>query len=229
MKPTNTLVTVHCYAGDKNLVERHLPFYEHHGHRVLILSPRDSGVSFFGKLCMQAGHRAYIGQDSLDRQIYHMKLALEFPAEFFLMNDADSLCVSPQIPEYLYNDSNETIWSNEVVEPRPHESPYPKIAMQPPYFLTRKSLEKIVKIASLIKAHPITPYIDWAMLAWSYEAGLRHLSFQSKEKQIELGEPPSPAHHAAERIRRCGMVMLHPVKTAEDLTLWKNAYIAREQ
>jgi hypothetical protein len=162
-----------------------------------------------------AGQRAYVGQASLDRQIQHMRIALSHPFDFFLMNDSDSFCLSPKIPDYLYTD--DYIFANAVGEPRPHSSPYPKVALQPPYFISRKNLEKLVAVAPRIRAHEITPYIDWAMLAWSQEAGVPFKAFWDYEK--DHGTPHPTAEIAADpwaemhdRVRNHGRVMVHPIK-----------------
>jgi len=171
----NTLVVVHCYAGDAQRVLNFMPCYLHHECPVIIMSPEDSKVEFTGIICRHAGRRAYIGQESLDRQRLHLQMALEYPYDYFLLNDSDSFCVSPEIPKYLYEESGGVVWSGEVTEPRPHESPYPKIAMQPPYFLNRESLKRMLAVADKpqVRAHSVTPFIDWYMLALTCEAGLR--------------------------------------------------------
>lgn len=225
----NTLVSVHCYgasvgtkrwdvkpAGDESLVATLLPCHERLQAPVVILSPVDAPVSWMGPhICRHAGKRAYIGQDSLDRQIAHLKILLEYPFEYYLMNDSDSCCIASEIPKVLYDCAGETLWSNLLVEPRPHKSPYPKLAAQPPYFLTRWSIKRILEVAPRIWAHPITPYIDWAMVAWACEAGLKLRSF------AELENPPlDPANantpYETRYGRICnGAIMIHPLKTAK--------------
>ena len=174
----DTLVVVHCYKGDAGLVKRHMPLYKHHGAKVLVLSPEDSPVRIRGVECQHAGKAAYYGQDSLDRQREHLKILAQRPEKFFLLNDADSFCLSPEIPRYLYEQSDK-VWSNEVVEWRPHSSPYPKIGMHPPYFLRRDTIQRMLRVADRpeVLAHPITPYIDWYMVALTYEAELKHESY----------------------------------------------------
>lgn len=223
----DTIVTVHCYAGDAAQVVNNMPCYLHHGKPpVIVMSPEDSPVVIPGIICRHAGKRAYIGQESLDRQVAHMRIAFEYPYKYFLLNDADSICVSPEIPKYLYNHSSNTLWSNEVIEPRPHESPFPKIALQPPYFMNRATLEKLIRISSRVKAHPITPYIDHFMLQLVYEAGVKHRSFLSKENPP--GELSGDTYtNMSERIRHHGRVMLHPVKTVESLNQWREDFRLR--
>jgi len=175
-----TLVVVHCYAGDRAIVKNAMPLFQHHGAPVLVLSPSNAPVRFRqpGVTCRSAGKAAYFGQDSLDRERAHLELLLEQPQRFFLLNDADSVCLSPTIPRYLYDGAAQgVVYSNEVLDWREHASPYPKIAMQPPYFLSRESIERMLSVAEGITAHPITPYIDWYLVALVSEAGVPHQSY----------------------------------------------------
>jgi hypothetical protein len=210
----NTLVAVFGYghsqvrpddwdykqSGDEGLIRMLLPYYEHHKCPVVIMSPSDAPIKVMGPhICRQAGKRAYTGQQSLDRQRDHLRILLEYPFKHYLLNDSDSCCFEPEIPRYLYDDCDNVFWSNEITEPRPHESPYPKIAMHPPYFLTRKTMETMLSVADRITAHPITPFIDHYMLQLVCESGVQHKSFLD---------------YITDR-----RVMLHPVKTWADLEL----------
>ena len=242
----DTLVVVHCYKGDKEIAKNAMPQFLHHGAQVLVLSPEDSPVRLrrSGVRSRQGGRAAYYGQDSLDRQRKHLEMLLDEPYEFFLLNDADSMCLSPTIPRYLYEQSDGVVWSNEVVEWRPHPSPYPKIAMQPPYFLTRESIERMLAVADRITAHPITPFIDWYMLALTCEAGLKHRSFPDGAsfpawQRSEIAETQSLGHNPihkndpdgvwhgewAMRDRvKLGAVLIHSVKHPEVLDLLVEAH-----
>jgi hypothetical protein len=177
-----TLISIHCWAGDKENVEWSLPVHLRHKRPILVLSPEDSPVEIDDPMveCASAGERAYYGQKSLDRQRKHLEYLLTQPYDYFLMNDADSMCLSPVIPQYLYLPENrEVLWSNEVGDWRDHPSPYPKVALQPPYFCHRSVIEKMLTVADLdaVRAHSVTPYIDWYMLALAEEAGVTHRSF----------------------------------------------------
>lgn len=165
----DTLVVVHCYAGDRQQVLDLLPVYEHHECPIVIISPDDSPVRDIGPhICETAGKRAYIGQDSWDRQYLQLKRLLKYPQKWFLLNDSDSFCVTPKLPEFLYRDDN-VVWSNEVDDfrkdmpefgPQFH-LPLAQIAMQPPYFLSRKALQAIVDNTENMQACPVCPFIDW--------------------------------------------------------------------
>jgi hypothetical protein len=172
------------------------------------------------------GKRAYIGADSWTRQHEHLKFLLSLPQKYFLIHDADSLCLSAVIPQKLYDESEGTLWSNEVTEPRPHASPYPKIAAQPPYFLTRDSIHRMLQASPRVPVHPITPYIDFAMLAWACEAGLKHRAFTELEHPSNYvfrptGDDPNICawQQLDYRIRYMGTTMVHPIKTPEQLAL----------
>jgi hypothetical protein len=229
----DTLVVVHCYSGDAEQVKNALPIYLSHECPVLILSPEDAPVIIDhpGVECRQAGKRGYFGQDSLDRQRAHLEILLEYPQTYFLLNDSDSVCLSPEIPAYLYARANGTVWSNEVREGRPHESEYPKIAFHPPYFMTRNTIKRMLAVAD-IPAHEITPFIDWYMLAMACEAGLRHESYPDgrsfpawrhgpipETKELGHNYVHEPAQNGgkdgAARMRaqvERGIVMVHSVK-----------------
>lgn len=222
---TDTICAVCCYQGDADLVARALPVHLAHGVPVIVLSPEDSPVRFPGILCHNAGKRAYIGEDSWTRQIAHLKTLLCYPYKYFLLNDADSFCVSAKIPEQLYWKPEGMFWSNKVPEPRPHSSPYPKIAAHPPYFLTRTSMEKLIESSKRVPVHPITPYIDFAMLAWACEAGLQLRAFAELE---DFSKAPDytgddPWERLDYRIRHTGACFCHPIKTQAQLDLCINA------
>lgn len=223
------LVAVCAYTGDQHQVITGLDLYLHHKCPVVVFSPEDApaDVRYPGIEREFVGRRAYIGQDSLDRQRMHFERLLARPYNFFLLHDSDSFCLSPEIPDHLFYYSQKTVWSNEVVEPRPHASPYPKIAMQPPYFLSRPVLEKLVSVADKVKAHEITPYIDWAMLAWTYEAGLQHKPFTALEHTPRTEEPcreTDPWEILRYRIKFMGTKFVHPIKTPAQQQLCRDAY-----
>jgi hypothetical protein len=222
-----TLVAVCCYDGDAHQVVRALPQYFHHDGPIIILSPEDSKVTIPGIICRHAGKRAYVGADSLHRQLLYFRTLLGYNYNYFLLNDSDSFCVSAKIPERLYAEAdNGVVWSNEVTEPRPHLSPYPKIAMQPPYFFTRASMEKMMKVGQNIPVHPITPYVDWFMVAMMSEAGLTHRAFTELEhsssyvfKATETDPNRACWQQLDYRIRYCGTCFCHPIKTPEQVSL----------
>lgn len=196
----NTLITVHGYAGDADRVQRHMPLYLHHERPVMVMSPWDAPIFNLylpGDIRYHCGgQRAYIGQLSLDRQLEHLKRMFLTPFEWFLANDSDSFCAAPEIPSYLYR-ARGVFWSNEVTDPRPHPSPLPKLALQPPYFFHRSVLEKFLQVAPGIVMHPITQYIDHYMLQLVCAAGVGHGNFAGGASGC--------------------VVMAHPVKTPEQV------------
>lgn len=223
-----TVVAVCCYQGDSPQVVNALEMYKHHGCPLVILSPKDSPVEFKGIKAAQFGRRAYIGQDSLDRQRFYMKYLLDnFSSDFFLLNDSDSFCVSAEIPAQAYAESANSIWAGIITESRPHTSPYPKLALHPPYFFNRESLVKMLKVAESIKAHPVTPYVDWYMLAIACEAGLTlrawaELEHDPKDAPVFSSNAPPEIRCWQEldyRIRYKGTRMLHPIKTPEQVAI----------
>lgn len=187
----SVLIAVHCYAGDRQQVVELLPVMEHHQVPIVIISPVDSQVHGIGPhICRAAGLRAYTGQKSWDRQYLQLKLLLEYPQKWFLLNDADSFVMTPELPAYLFEDDM-TVFSNEVDDfrkpgeswqglppwPLDYHKGFPLIAMQPPYFLSRRALEAIVQHSEGLQACPITPFIDWFWVPACYAAGIKHRRF----------------------------------------------------
>ncbi len=186
------LVTCHCYSGDRNQVLELLPYFEHHQAPIVIVSPVDSQVHKIGPhICRVAGGVGYTGQVSWDRQYLQLAALLDYPQKWFLLNDSDSFCVLQKLPDYLFEDDN-IVYSNEVNDfrkpgeswqglppwPKDYHKGFPLIAMQPPYFLSRAALEKIVKHAKGLKACPITPFIDWWWIPAIYAAKVKHKPFR---------------------------------------------------
>lgn len=219
MNPDTTVI-VCGYEGDGHQVNAFMPLYKHHGCPVVIMSPEDSPIPEIpGTATIRAGKRAYIGQDSLVRQWLHMKAALDFPSKFYLFNDSDSFCITPEIPAYVYQ--SEFLWSNEVEDfrvpgfdgiPASYHEGFEQIAMQPPYFMSRAILERLVSAGENIQADPITPFIDWYMVQVCYKAGMKH-----RHKGFVDGASFTTfdLHHArlmAHEVQHKGKNMLHSVK-----------------
>ena len=225
----DTLVAVSAYAGDLNQVQVNMPFYSHHGCPVVILSPTDAPITWLstrGVECRQAGLKGWIGAHTLERQVKFLKILLEYPKNFFLFNDADSVCLTPTIPKYLY-ERGDVLWSNEVPDLNPGPSLLPKIALQPPYFMTRKVIEGLIAAAK----NPATSYtapgpftspqgdpmpiptlcIDHFMLQLVYGAGLPHMNFHDGAS-FETGSAVG-LETMAGLVRDHGRVMIHQIKT----------------
>tara|TARA_R110000868_G_scaffold73521_4_gene213201 strand:- start:14005 stop:14730 length:726 start_codon:yes stop_codon:yes gene_type:complete len=220
----NLLVSVHGYAGDREQIDILLPLFEHHQSPIVIVSPEDSPIVGVGPhICRFAGKRAYIGQDSWDRQHLQLKLLLEYPQEWFLMNDSDSFVVTPKLPNYLFMDRN-AVYSNEVTDFRipgqtshgqtwadDYHRGFPLIAMQPPYFCHRQALEKIVNASANMKACPVTPFIDWWFVPACTYGKVKHVPFQTGAS-CETVTPHGIAV-MSQRVREYGATFIHSVKT----------------
>lgn len=226
MNNRKTLVSVHGYAGDAHQVFGLLDVFEHHQCPIVVVSPEDSKIEQVGPhICRFAGKRAYIGQDSWDRQHLQLKLLLEYDFDWYLMNDADSFVASPQIPDYLFRDRY-AVYSNEVTDFRvpgtrshgvdwslDYHAGYPLIAMQPPYFMSRVALEQIVAVSEGMIACPITPFIDWWFVPACVKAGLNHKPFRNGAS-CETVTPHGLAV-MSERVAKHGAVCLHSIKSSE--------------
>jgi len=220
------IVSVHGYAGDAHQIRMLLPVYEHHGFPVYILSPYDSKIESMGPhSCLFAGKRAYIGQDSWTRQHMQMNILLDHDFDWILMNDSDSFCFTPPLPDYLFEDKN-VLWANKVDDfRRPGETwtgaggpvtwaqdyhaGHELVALQPPYFCSREALLKMVLADKGHPACPICPFIDWYMVVAADSAGVQHKRFHdcvSCETETDMG-----LRLVTDRVAR-GATFIHAVK-----------------
>jgi hypothetical protein len=191
-----------------------LRYQEHHQCPLVIFSPVDSRIERMGPhICRFIGHRQYIGQLSLTRQYAQLRALLDYPFDWFLSNDSDSLCISPKIPDYLYEDPN-IFWSNAVsdlMHQRRPEYPWPRLAFQPPYFFSRSVLERFVATEGTFPTDPQTPFIDWVMMAGCVQAKIANRNFPHG-----VSCPTSDFNsrrHMCNCIAQGGAVMLHSIKT----------------
>lgn len=218
----NTRIAVCCYAGDCFQVINSLGCYLHHQCPVVVLSPEDSkaDVRYPGVEQRFGGQRAYIGQLSLDRQRIHLQMLLDYPEEYFLIHDADSVCLSPKIPDYLYAEPD-LLWSNLVNDGIPEHQPaypagWPHIAFQPPYFLSRKTIKGLLAVADQITANPTMPFIDNYMVQLAMHANWPYRSFRDGVS-CPISSDPQSADVAINGVRQHGLVFIHSVKKLTDL------------
>jgi hypothetical protein len=109
---SDTLVAVQAYEGELRQVKEMLPGWEHHECPLVFISPEDARIDIPGYDCRWAGERGWGGLHTIDRQIEHLKILAEYPQEWILYNDADSFCILPEIPGYLYEE-DDVFWSNQ--------------------------------------------------------------------------------------------------------------------
>jgi hypothetical protein len=217
-----TTIAISGYSGDQHQIESNWPVYAHHQRPIMILSPGDAPVQKIHDAKMvQAGKKGWIGPHTLERQRDFLRILLDSQGEFFLFNDADSVCLSPEIPKYLF-DSPEIFWSNEVLDTNPSPSHLPKLAFQPPYFFSKSVLRSLVRCSgtpALSFTQPTaqgsmplpTECIDHWMLQIVYAANISHRTFPdgaSWETTSEHG-----LNLMSEQVRAHGKIFIHQVKT----------------
>jgi hypothetical protein len=169
----DTRVVINCYAGDQWQVVQKLGLFTHHECPVVTFSPEDAKVEIPGIESRFGGKVGYHGQVSLDRHDRQLEMLLEFPEKYFLFHDSDSICLDPKLPDYLYSEPFH-LWSNIVndnLEFRQvgyYPDGFPKLAFQPPYFLSRETVAKLLAVAKgITQINPALPLIDhyWVQLA----------------------------------------------------------------
>lgn len=198
-------------------IKNFIKFYEHHKCPLVIFSPEDSPIKVVGPhICrwQGMGRRAYIGPVSLQRQVIQLRAALEYKDfDWFLMNDSDSFCLTPDIPAYLY-ERRDVMWGNLVsdeMHPRKPDYQFPRQALQPPYFCSRQVLQKFVDFAPSLRPDPTTPFIDWQMRQVPHIGGIPISNFRDG-----VSCPSSDGNSLAWMIQNIvdrGAVMIHSVKT----------------
>jgi hypothetical protein len=215
----DVLVTVHGYYGDQHQIRHGLKTNETHGCPIVIFSPEDSAIKKMGPhICRAVGRRAYTGPLSLERQKLHLQAMLEYPFEYFLANDSDSYCLAPQLPEYLFDE--DVLWSNEVADTmhnRDHQVGYqfPRLAFQPPYFMSRNVVEQLVAVADSVPCDPLTPFIDWCMMSWAIAGNIPHKNY--KDGISCPSTTPEGFNWMRHAVRNEGRVMVHSVKSFQVL------------
>jgi hypothetical protein len=218
----DTRVVVHAYAGDAFRVENALPQYVHHEAPVLVLSPEDAPVEIHGIESRFAGCRAYTGQLSLERQRAHLELLLDYPERWFLLHDSDSVCLEPQLPDYIhqpdtvfYNASPTARFAGSVGADDWSET-VPN-AFQPPLFFSRGVLERLLAVSdhSMKLLPPWAKLIDWWFALMTQAAGLKSQAFSDGISRPIWAPYEIARVYASVRTR--GIIFLHSVKTKEAL------------
>lgn len=235
----NTLVAVSGYAGDRHQIETNMPIYARHECPVLILSPEDAPIMGIpGATCIAAGEKGWIGPQTLVRHKKFLEILLAQPQEYFLFNDADSICLSPKIPKYVYQ--HDVAWSNEVMDTNPAPSFLPKIACQPPYFFSRRVLGGLLNAVNNLPTsfygEPVSPNgwplpfptecIDHYHLQLSCGSGFPHRNYRDGAS-FETANPDS-LNSMCHQVRYEGKVFIHQVKTQHVLNSLLDAYQKRK-
>lgn len=238
----DTRIVICCYEGDAHQMS--LPLYTHHDCPLTILSPEDSRAEIAGYDCQFAGLKGYIGQVSLDRQIAQLSLLLAFPENHFMIHDSDSVCLDAKLPDYLYAEPD-VVWSNQVFDNIPDHQlhipeGWPKVAFQPPYFLSRKTIEKMLAVSQdpRCKASPMMPFIDFFMVQLTMVAGLPWKRFPDcisfgicgdPLKKLDARQTQQYTRNTAmalNAVRNEGVQIIHSVK---DPVIAEQLYLARRQ
>jgi len=242
MNRDNYAVVICAYQGDAGQVESNWPSYIQHGVPVLILSPEDSPVYRSGAWCISAGKRAYIGPDSLDRQWAHLNLLRSMPFDYFLVHDADSILLSPDLPDYLFT-KNPCLWSNVVsdeIHKRPEGYTYPRLAFQSPYFFSRETLIQLTHANVPYDEKTQTPYIDWYMSALAAQNGVPFSGFidgaSCPTSECPVGSSTPGQRHAGydimyDLVRNKGVRFCHSIKDAgvfDDLCKARTEYLIQQ-
>lgn len=217
----NTRVVIFGYDGDAHQIEALLPYYRHHGCPVTIMSPEDAPIQPWDIVSdtpvdfRTGGKRCYIGADAIARQEIHFRMMLGYPEQFFFACDADALCLDPLLPAYLYKES-ETLWSNEIsdlMHERPAGYDLPRVALHPPWFLSRHTIERLLCWSPVTTPDPTTPVIDHWLLQCARLAGVPHKDFRNGSTSFPSENDEFHFGVMSGKVRYAGTVFVHTVKS----------------
>lgn len=214
----NTRVSIHCYAGDARQVVETLPAHARHGCPITVLSPEDSPVMIDGVDCRVGGLRQSIGLRAVERQREHMKILLSYPEDFFLMNDADSMCISPKLPAFLYAEPS-VLWSCIMYIAIPEEQAaltrkgHPFVTLHPPYFMHRSTIEALLAQPVKVESH-YDGYIDHWMGEAAVNAGIVWKGYPSFYSG-PISTMPNCFEDAYVAARHRGALFVHAVKAPQ--------------
>jgi hypothetical protein len=209
---SDTLVLVQAFAPYRDMVIRHLPYWQNHQCRVVISSPRDSFCDVPGVECVAHGVDEHAGIKSLDRWKEIMRWLAGQDHAFFLMHESDSICLTGEIPLRYYQQSD-TFFSNEAEDNK--VPPDQKVFCVAPWFFSYAVLRRFNQ--ALEKVAYRAPYHGdrWVGQVLE-EGGIRHQSFSPGITCGTLGLHSRDLKQVCEAVRR-GVTMVHGIKTEEVL------------
>lgn len=229
----DTRVAVCCYQGDAAQVIELMPFYKHHECPITVLSPYNSPVLLPGVDCRADGPQCYIGWDGVERMKKHLRILLdETPEKFFLIHDADSFCVTPELPAYLYAEPD-VLWTSVIPNGVPAQQPgfapgMPHLAFHPPWFLSRGVIARLLAVGDDVKPNEFLPFIDYWMLEAAVKAGITWKSFEHS-MSVPTNSDPASAKFALEMASKHKARFYHSVKRGAMAEQIKAAYYGTGQ
>jgi hypothetical protein len=219
-----------------DVVTNNLPYFTHHQRPVLLLSPEDMPVRIEhpGVTYKSAGEHGWKGPQTIHRQVDHWKLTLEEDFEWVLLNDADSMCITPELPGYLYSEPD-TLWCNVLCHEEEHrEDDHPNL--NPPYFTHRSVLEKMVDGADALGEIPMDAFLephDWGQAIDGFYTHLvmDELKLTWKDFFDGITTWPRGIHGVLSQVRGRGARFIHGIKNSTHLNLvaWEYEKWLREQ
>ena len=221
-----TLIVVHCYQGDSYQVQSMLDVWTHHERPVLMLSPKDSPVPIDHPQVTNeiAGQVGWKGPHTLRRQVEHWKIAHKTNSSWYLLNDSDSMCLSAQLPEYLFEDPD-IFWSNVLCHEGEHlETDQPNF--NPPYFVSNSLLCAMIDAAEALEPGDgfLEPH-DWGQAIDGFYTHLIRFALDAPWQDYPDGATTWPPGKA-DLVRDAGLGkrMIHGIKDETTLRTCLLAY-----
>jgi len=251
----DVLVVVHGYSGDVGWTQEMLGLVLHHERPVLLLSPEDAPaiVDHPKVTCKQGGLRGWQGPEAVHRQIEHWRIALGHDdADWFLLNDADSFVIEPEIPDYMFEEQD-VLWCTPIGHfgnwrgEAGGDNPWPNL--QPPYFAHRRWFDRALEAVDAPSHGDLVPtsctVVDGRITCearlvgdrewkWEYAIGVDGLynmlvmrnGFVARTNPLGITTMNTGISGMAEGVRH-GATWLHPIKNQSQMSEILGVYHTR--
>ena len=194
------------------MVQMNLPHWRKHGFPVVVTSPEDSRCVVPGVDCVFHGLNDYTGIRSLNRWRLMLGWMAQQPFDYFMMHEADSICLNTDIPRYCYRQG--VLFSNEM--PDNAVPPTQAFYSLAPWFMSKSVIVRMLEVSKTRPDRP--PYHGDRWVGQMVEQGA--IAHQKFEPGIGCGtlsfSRPAELEQVCSAIR-AGACMIHGIKTPDVL------------
>src|SRR5512138_3800464 len=138
---SNLLIPVQGMGRYNEMANMNRKFWYHHWAPIVTLSPTDEPMQVPGIVNVSLGREGHTGRASIERWRLMLEWCAEQPFDYFLMHETDSICLTNELPDYLF-DNPDTLFSNEM--PENAQPPIQGFYCLAPWFFSRKLIKEIV-------------------------------------------------------------------------------------
>lgn len=225
----NLLIMVMTHQGVEETIKRHWPFWsanaQAHDGKVMFTCPVDSPISEAPGEILKIGNKGHFGPTSIKRFHEIHETMLRFPADWYMLCEYDSLCLSPQLPNVWHTPG---FWATICIEPTAPIGFVAKYFFATPMMFSRDGLTQIVNAMDRLSPSAQGGFFDrWLGLLLLQEKIPWHGYQPPGYTENTIGKEAWGHSRALEAVKN-GTVMVHGIKTPETLALLHNAYRERQ-